>query len=84
MSYSIEFADSFSWKSLKCIPREDALLIQEMIQKKLAVQPELFGKPLRFAYKGCWRLRIGHYRIIYRLKGKTVIILSVGNRAKVY
>jgi len=45
--------------------------------------PEKF-KPLRYELKGLRSARIGKWRIIYRVEGEEVIILSIGHRKNVY
>lgn len=63
-------------------------LILKSIHKKLAQDPENYGAPLAGDYKGYWKLRVGDYRVIYRIvKDKVlVIVVKVGIRRddKVY
>lgn len=54
------------------------------IESKLLVRPELFGKPLRRTLKGCWALRVGDYRIVYRIDAKTIRILAIIHRSSRY
>lgn len=51
----------------------------------LAVEPE-GGTPLRGEFKGCWKYRVGSYRIIYQLvhHQMVVLILDIGHRKEVY
>jgi len=58
--------------------------IKKAIEEKLVVYPELFGKPLRRSLKGYRKLRVGDYRIIYRIEGERVKILYIGHRSIVY
>ena len=61
-------------------------LIKRAIEKKLALDPISFGKPLRYSLKGHRRLRVGHYRIIYQIheEKNEVLILAIGHRRDVY
>ena len=54
------------------------------MQEKLTENPETFGKPLRRSLKGYWKLRVGDYRIIFKIQGKTVKIMIIGHRSTVY
>ena len=45
--------------------------IKKAIENKLAISPEIFGKPLRRSLKGYRKLRVGDYRVIYRIEGKS-------------
>ena len=65
---------SASWK----------IKIREAIEKKLMTHPDLYGKPLRRSLKGYRKLRIGDYRVIFRIEEKTVKILIIGHRSIVY
>ena len=58
--------------------------IRKAIEEKLTAHPEMFGKPLRRSLKGYRKLRVGDYRIIYRIEGKEVKIFYIGHRSIVY
>lgn len=58
--------------------------IRRAIETRLGADPILAGQPLRESLKGHRRLRVGDWRIIYRIEMDTVIILKVGNRKDVY
>lgn len=52
------------------------------IHKKLTIAPFEYGKPLVGELKGYWRLRIGNYRTIYRIKKDIaeILVIKVGIR----
>jgi mRNA interferase RelE/StbE len=54
------------------------------IESKLFIQPELFGKPMRQSLKGCRKLRIGDYRVVFRIEKRTVQILAIVHRSTKY
>lgn len=64
------------------INKHDQSIILKTIYKKLSVAPEQYGSPLRGPLKGYWKLKISHYRIIYRIDKNTikVFVLKVGIR----
>lgn len=41
--------------------------IRNSIESKLTLAPHQFGEPLRRTLKGYWKLRVGDYRVIYKL-----------------
>jgi mRNA interferase RelE/StbE len=51
--------------------------ILQQIRKKLTIDPKAFGKPLKGEYKGYWRLAVSEYRVIYRIREKSVQVLVV-------
>lgn len=54
------------------------------IKNKLTLKPEVFGKPLRRSLRGYWKLRVGDYRIIYRIEKTKIKILVIRHRSVVY
>jgi mRNA interferase RelE/StbE len=54
------------------------------IETKLTLDPLLYGKPLRRDLHGCYKLRIGDYRVIYFVKHNDVFIITIGHRRDVY
>jgi mRNA interferase RelE/StbE len=60
--------------------------IQSVIEKKLAMDPIRFGKPLRHELKGARSLRVGDYRIVYEvdMRSQTVTIFAIAHRRNVY
>lgn len=61
-------------------------IIKKAIEEKLMTDPLRFGLPLRRNLSGLFKLRIGDYRIIYKIGKKEVVVLviSVGHRSEVY
>ncbi|MBI2098007.1 MAG: type II toxin-antitoxin system RelE/ParE family toxin [Candidatus Vogelbacteria bacterium] len=66
------------------IPRNWRLKIKTAIENRLAMAPSLYGKPLRRSLSGLGKLRVGDYRVIFRLRQKVIQILIVGHRRDVY
>ncbi len=60
--------------------------VKKAIEKKLAVNPIAFGKPLRHSLKGLRRLRVDDYRVIYKIDEKIekVLIVKIAHRREVY
>ena len=58
--------------------------IKSAIKGKIVIEPEIFGKPLRHSLKGYRKLRVGDYRVIFRIEKKTVKIFCIGHRSTVY
>jgi len=48
------------------------------------VDPIGLGKPLTGDFKGLYRLRIGDWRVIYKVEGYDVIIRTIKNRRDAY
>lgn len=53
------------------IPRLSVLWrrkVQSAIEEKLTTNPDLYGKPLRRSLAGYRKLRVGDYRVIFRIE----------------
>jgi mRNA interferase RelE/StbE len=62
----------------------DRAAIQRAIETKLTASPELFGKPLRFSLKGLRSMRVGDYRVVFRIQKNEVFIVLIAHRSFVY
>ena len=51
--------------------------------KKVIENPEI-GKPLRHSYRNCRSVRVGKFRIIYKLERYKIIFITFEHRGKVY
>ena len=71
-------------KDLPQISEDIKHKIKHSIEAKLTFAPEEFGEPLRRTLKGYWKLRVGDYRVVYKITGKAVIILRIGHRREIY
>lgn len=81
MNYQITYHDLVE-VDLKQLNKTEQDKMIQAIEKKLGTQPESFGKPLSKQLKGHYRLRVEHYRVIYRIEKKVVVVfvLLIGPR----
>ena len=69
------------------IPLLDARLrtrIKNAIKTRLMTAPHLYGEPLRKTLRGYWKLRVGDYRVVFKIVEVEVWILGIIHRKKVY
>lgn len=69
---------------LDTLPRNLLTRMDTAIDTRLAVAPTMYGKPLRGSLAGYWKLRVGDYRIIYRITGRSVFVVSIRHRKDAY
>lgn len=69
---------------IRKIPHNIKERIRIAIENRILKEPYLTGKPLRKSLKGHRKMRVGDYRIIYRIGHETVIVLKIGHRKEVY
>ena len=58
--------------------------IKKAIEERLSIFPDQYGEPLRKTLKGYWKLRVGDYRVVYKVEGNEVWIFAIINRKDVY
>ncbi len=61
-----------------------AVRIENAIRNRLMVNPIKYGFYLRGTLSGYRKLRVGDWRIIYRIVNKEIKIIAIGNRKDVY
>jgi mRNA interferase RelE/StbE len=69
------------------IPALDAKMrqrIKRAIESRLTTTPHQYGEPLKRTLKGYWKLRVGDYRVVFKIVKNDVWILGVRHRKKVY
>lgn len=68
------------------LPKSVQALMRRAIKDRLETNPLAYGKPLIHSWRGHRRLRVGDYRIIYRVDQEkvTVTIVKADIRRDVY
>lgn len=66
------------------IPVEARKRIARMIETRLTTSPERFGVPLKGSLRGYWKLRVGDYRVVFKIGDAEVWILVLLHRRDVY
>ena len=69
---------------LKKIARDIQRRIQRALETRLAVAPERYGVPLSGSLRGYSKLRVGDYRVVFRLSGDDVFVLAIVHRRDAY
>ena len=86
MTYTVEYIEAVVKQHIPSLPKTVKVLIKKAIEERLATDPVAFGKPLRYSFKGPRRLRVGDYRIVYRIDPhcNNVTIVAILHRKDVY
>lgn len=73
-------------RDLKPIPNNIQKIIKQAIETRIMIDPYSYGKPLRYSWKGHRRLRVGDYRIIFRIAEtqQEIVIVAIKHRKEVY
>lgn len=84
MKYGIKYHAAVVREDILKLGSEMKLRVKEAIEKKLVVKPEVFGKPLRKSLKGYRVLRVGNYRVVFRIEADVVKVFAIVHREIVY
>ncbi|WP_353272268.1 type II toxin-antitoxin system RelE family toxin [Wolbachia endosymbiont (group A) of Urophora cardui] len=84
--YKIKSLKSVTERDLPNLPKTIRLRVQKAIKERLTVDPINLGEPLHHSLKGLRRLRVGDYRVVYRIdqSERTVVITEIGHRDTIY
>ena len=59
-------------------------MIKRAIEERLSSEPETYGKPLQRTLKGYWKLRVGNYRVVFKVHNGSIYIYGIKHRKEVY
>jgi mRNA interferase RelE/StbE len=84
--YEIEYLTSVVKEDIPLLPKRIKTSIKKAIEERLTLDPLGFGKPLRYSLRGHRRLRVGDYRVVYRIDPdiNIVIIVAIKHRKDIY
>jgi mRNA interferase RelE/StbE len=84
MVYNLIYHADVKKVDLPKIDNKKKAMIKRAIEERLTAQPEIYGKPLQRTLKGYWRLRVGDYRVVFKISGNEILILGIMDRKSVY
>ncbi len=84
MVYRIFYHPDVRKEDLPSIPSNIKERIKRAIEERLLKEPLKYGQPLKRSLTGYRKLRVGDYRIIFRVDKNAVIVLKSGHRKEVY
>jgi mRNA interferase RelE/StbE len=58
--------------------------IRRAIESRLMKAPQEYGVPLRKNLRGYWKLRVGDYRVVFKVEGEVVYVLGIRHRKNIY
>jgi len=75
LTYRIEYLQIVVAHDIPALPKSAKRQIRRAIENKLTTHPFELGKPLRYSLRGARRLRVGDYRVIYRIDPPDVVLV---------
>ena len=84
IGFRVRYHPAVKAEDIPDLPKAAKIRIRKAIEERLMVAPHDYGQPLRRSLKGYWKLRVGDYRVVYRIEKTSVIVLGIMHREKVY
>ena len=84
LNFKIEYHELVIKEDISKLSKTNKKRTKKAIEGKLLTEPELFGKPLRKSLKGYRKLRVGDYRIVFRINKNIIKIFLIAHRSIVY
>ena len=84
MEYVLKYHPSVKTEDIPKLDKRMAARIREAIETRLLTTPQEYGEPLRRTLKGYWKLRVGDYRVVFRVQDANILILGIIHRKEVY
>jgi len=84
MLYNLIYHPDVKKIDLPKIDNKNKSMIKRAIQERLTTRPEVYGKPLRRTLKGYWKLRVGNYRVVFKITVYEILILAIMDRKTIY
>jgi len=84
MNYRLIYHADVRKLDLPRIDMKNKSMIKRAIEERLTIHPEVYGKPLQRSLKGYWKLRVGEYRVVFKISGNDILVLCIVHRRDVY
>ena len=68
LSFTILYHEKMVKADIDVLPVNWREKIKSAIEEKLTIAPDYYGKPLRRSLKGYRKLRVGDYRVVFRIE----------------
>ena len=83
MKYAVFYHPEIK-KDISAFPENIKARIKNAVESRLLRDPLKYGEPLSRSLQGYRKLRVGDYRVIYKIEKDLVVILKIGHRKEVY
>lgn len=83
-AYTVLYHHAVKTEDLPAIDTKNKDRIRNAIETRLMNEPQRYGAPLRKNLKGFWKLRVGDYRVVFKVIKDEVRVLGIMHRKEVY
>ena len=83
VAFSVIYHPDVKGRDIPKLNGDVRVRIRKAIETRIMVAPQEYGEPLRKTLKGYWKLRVGDYRIVFKIDGDEILILGICHRKEV-
>ncbi|MFH1985667.1 MAG: type II toxin-antitoxin system RelE/ParE family toxin [Pseudomonadota bacterium] len=84
MPFTVVYHHDVKERDIPKLNADNRQRIKKAIENRLMIAPQEYGQPLRKNLKGYWKLRVGDYRIVFKVAGDEIHILGICHRKEIY
>jgi mRNA interferase RelE/StbE len=84
VAFAVKFHPAVKEVDLPLINMKMRERIRGAIEARLMTAPQEFGLPLRKNLGGYWKLRVGDYRVVFKVEKEVVYILAIRHKKTIY
>ena len=84
MAFTVKYHPAVKEMDLPLINVKMRERIQRAIESRLMTAPQEYGLPLRKNLGGFRKLRVGDYRVVFKIEGEIVYVLGIRHRKNIY
>ena len=84
MSFTLCYHPAVRSEDLPLIDRRTKDRIRKAVEERLQKAPHDYGEPLRKTLQGYWKLRVGDYRVVFKVVESEVWFIGIRHRKSVY
>ena len=82
--FEVLYHPAVARQDLPGLNRDTKERLRTAIENRLTRAPDDYGKPLRGELRSLWSLRVGDYRVVYRIEGDKVRVIQIAHRRDAY
>jgi len=82
--FGIKYHPAVKSEDLPRIDPDNRARIKRAVEERIMTAPHEYAIPLRKTLKGYWKLRVGDYRVVFKVTNETVSIFCISHRKEVY
>ena len=84
MPFTLHYPPAIRSEDLPLIDKRTRDRIRKAVEERLQTAPHDYGEPLRKSLRGYWKLRVGDYRVVFKIMESEVWILGIRHRKSIY